>query len=254
MHRLFILFFTFLAIKILATGQEPDKIIINNKEYNLLNNPLEKYFTEHPELHPIYGSENTTKKNGKEKVVFIGSTSNYRGYIATFKIESNILSVVDIRIMNVNSKEHEYISVFKKIFDNRKVVLNYSGILVIPTGKMLEAASFGYSSLHEKYRLISIQQDNVVKEKEIDKDDFIRFKVRQFIDFKKTEEYKTEVKNYYRNWSMDKEWDLSRKNTRRMSKKEIIELKKQYECPPNEDYIDNYLFVVSNLDFIMTDY
>lgn len=254
MHRLFILFFTFLAIRILATGQEPDKIIINNKEYNLLNNPLEKYFTEHPELHPIYGSENTTKKNGKEKVVFIGSTSNYRGYIATFKIESNILSVVDIRIMNVNSKEHEYISVFKKIFDNRKVVLNYSGILVIPTGKMLEAASFGYSSLHEKYRLISIQQDNVVKEKEIDKDDFIRFKVRQFIDFKKTEEYKTEVKNYYRNWSMDKEWDLSRKNTRRMSKKEIIELKKQYECPPNEGYIDNYLFVVSNLDFIMTDY
>ncbi|WP_185247134.1 MULTISPECIES: hypothetical protein [Chryseobacterium] len=253
-HRLFILFFTFSMIKILATGQEPDRIVINNKEYNLLNNPLEKYFTDHPHHHPVYGSHNVIKKKGKETVIFVGSTSNHRGYIATFKIENNILSVEDIKIKNVNSEEHEYISVFKKIFGDQKIVLNYSGILIIPMGKMLEAASFGYSSLHDKYHLITIQQDHVVKEKEIDQDDFKRFKVRQFMDYKKTEEYKTEVQNYYKDWSISKEWDLSRKNTRGMSKQEIDKLKKDYECPPDENYIDNFLFVISNPDFVITDY
>lgn len=252
--KLLILFFTFSIIKFFATGQEPDKIIINNKEYNLLNNPLDQYFTDHPDHHPIYGSHNITKKSGKETVTFVGTTSNYRGYIATFKIENNILSVADIKIKNVNSKEHEYISVFKKIFGDQKIVLNYSGILVIPMGKMLETANFGYSSLYDKYHLITIQKDNLVKEKEIGKDDFTRFKVIQFINFKKTEDYKTEVNKYYEHWSMDKEWDLSRKNTRGMSKKEIGQLKKKYECPPDENYIDNFLFVVSNLDFVITDY
>lgn len=55
--RLFFIFFTFSIIKILATGQVPDRIIINNKEYKLLNNPLEKYFDEHPDEHPVYGNK-----------------------------------------------------------------------------------------------------------------------------------------------------------------------------------------------------
>ena len=252
--KLFILFFTFSVIKILATGQEPDRIIINNKEYKLLNNPLEKYFTDHPEHHPIYGSKNTIKKEGKEETIFIGSTSNHRGYIATFKIENNLLSLVDIKIQNPTSDEYEYISVFKKTFGDRKIVLNYTGILIIPIGKMLEAANFGYASLYDKYHLITILNDNIIKEKELDKDGFMDFKVRQFMDFKKTEEYKTEVKNYYEGWNTSKEWDLSRKNTRGMSKKEIAQLKKKYELPPNEDYIYNYLFVVLNPDFVITNY
>ncbi|WP_353148707.1 hypothetical protein [Chryseobacterium sp.] len=252
--KLFILFFTFSIVRILATGQQPDRIIINNKEYNLLNTPLERYFKDHPDDHPIYGSKSIRKKDGKEETIFIGSTSNYRGYIATFKIENNTLSVIDIKIQNVNSEEHEYISVFKKTLGDRKIDLNYSGILVIPIGRMLKAADFGYASLYDKYHLLTIQQDNVVKEKELNKDDFMRFKVRQFVDYKKTEDYKTEVKNYFKDWNTSKEWDLLRKNTRRMSKKEIARLKKQYECPPDEDYIDNYLFVVLNLDFVITDY
>lgn len=250
--RLFFIFFTFSIIKILATGQEPDRIIINNKEYKLLNNPLKKYFDEHPDEHPLY--ENKDLKEGINEVTTIGISSNHRGYIATFKIENNILSVIDIKIQNVNSDNHEYISVFKKTFGDRKIELNYSGVLIIPQGKLIQSADFGYSSLYDKYQVITVQHDKIVKDKELDQDGFIRFKVDQFEAYKKTEKYKADVKDYLENWNDSKKWDLSRDNTRGMSKKEIAQLKKEYETPPNEEYIDNFFFVIKNLDDIVVDY
>jgi len=39
-----------------------------------------------------------------------------------------------------------------------------------------------------------------------------------------------------------------------MSKSRIEELKKQYQSPPTTDYIDDFFFVLKNLDFIMVDY
>lgn len=65
----------------MATGQEPDKIIINNKEYDLLNNPLEGYLKRHPDDHPVFGSklpEFQKYKNGERMFSF--STSNDRDY------------------------------------------------------------------------------------------------------------------------------------------------------------------------------
>ncbi|MGU3375284.1 hypothetical protein [Chryseobacterium sp. M5A1_1a] len=250
--KLFIIFFTFSIIKILGTGQQPDKIIINNKEYDLLNNPLDAYFGKHPDDHPIYGPK-IRKRTEKELMIPL-STSNYRGYIATFKIENNTLLLVDLKLLDLDSGKHEYISVFKKIFGDRKIDLNYSGILIIPTGELLESAHFGYSSLYDKYHLITIQKDLVIKEKELNKDEFIQFKVNQFKAYKNTEDHTTEVKNHLESWNIDKKFDLSRKNTRGMSKKEIAQLKKDYEFPPSEEYIDNFLFVSINPDFVIVDY
>ncbi|SIS83341.1 hypothetical protein SAMN05421786_102432 [Chryseobacterium ureilyticum] len=250
--RLFFIFFTFSIIKILATGQVPDRIIINNKEYKLLNNPLEKYFDEHPDEHPVYGNKDL--KEGINEVITIGTSSNHRGYIATFKIENNILSVVDIKILDVNSDKYEYISVFKKTFGDKKIELNYSGVLIIPQGKLIQSADFGYSSLYDKYQVITVQRDKIVKDKELDQDGFIRFKVDQFEAYKKTEKYKADVKKYLEDWNDSKKSDLSRENTRGMSKKEIAQLKKEYETPPNEEYIENFLFVIENLDDIIVDY
>ncbi|AZA78019.1 hypothetical protein EG347_11070 [Chryseobacterium sp. G0186] len=250
--KLFLILFTFSIIKILGTGQQPDKIIINNKEYDLLNNPLDAYFEKHPDDHPIYGPK-IRKKTEKELMIPF-STSNYRGYIATFKIENNTLSLVDLKLLDLDSGKDRYISVFKKIFGDRKVDLNYSGILVIPTGELLESAHFGYSYLYDKYHLMTIQRDAVIKEKELNKDEFIRFKVDQFKAYKNTEEYKTEVKNHLKSWNGDKKFELSRKNTRGMSKKEIAQLKKEYEFPPSEEHINNFLFVLINPDFVIIDY
>lgn len=61
--------FSILFAKVTATSQEPDKIILNNKEYDLLNNPLEKYFELHPEDHPIYSEKNINRdKNGEKSI------------------------------------------------------------------------------------------------------------------------------------------------------------------------------------------
>lgn len=253
--KILILLSIFSIIQIFATGQEPDKIIINNKEYDLLNNPLEKYFEEHPDDHPIYGnklSEFKQYKNGEQMIYF--STSNSRDYIATFKIENAVLSLVDLKIRDLNSEKEDFVSVYKKLFGDQKIVLNYSGILVVPTGKLIEAADFGYSSLHEQYQLMTINKDTVVREKDLNKDDFIKFKFRQFAQYKKTEEYKTEFKKYIQDWEESKKSELSKENTRRMSKKEIAALKKKYEQPPTEDYINGYFFTVDNPDFVIVDY
>ncbi|KFF22902.1 hypothetical protein [Chryseobacterium sp. JM1] len=253
--KIFILLFTFSIVQIFATGQEPDKIIINNKEYDLLNNPLEKYFEEHPDDHPIYGnklSEFKQYKNGEQMIYF--STSNSRDYIATFKIENAVLSLVDLTIRDLNSEKEHFVSVYKKLFGDQKIVLNYSGILVIPTGKLIKAADFGYSSLHEQYKLITINNDTVVREKDLNKDDFIKFKFRQFYQYKNTEEYKIRLKNYIKDWEESKKSELSKENTKGMSKKEITALKKEYEQPPTEDYINGYFFTVDNPDFVIVDY
>jgi len=253
--RLLIIIFTFTISKIFATAQAPDKIIIENKEYNLLNNPLEFFFAKNPEFDPIYGGK--IKMFDKYKIEIIPipfSTGNYRGYIATFKIENQLLKLIDIKIQNIESENREYISVYKELFGDKNIILNYSGILVIPTGDFLDSANFGYSYLYSKYRLLTINNDKITKEKEIDKDDYLKFKVNQFTKYKKTNQYKIEVKNYYENWKDDKKMELSKKNTKHLTKNEILQLKKEYENPPSLEMVENFLFLTKNIDFVIVEY
>lgn len=253
--KILIFLLTFSTIKILATAQATDKIIINNKEYRLLNNPLEKYFKDNPEYDPIYGPHLSMFKEYRNKPIPVPfSTGNYRGYIATFKIENNNLILADLEVQNINSEKRNYISVYKQLFKNKKVILNYSGILVIPDGKLVEFSNFGYSSLYDHYKLITIKNDTIVREKELDKDEFIQFKINQFEEYKKTEAYKTELKEYLKDWENDKKTELSKNNTKGMSKKEIAALRKEYAQPPSEDYIDGYFFVTKKIDYIIVDY
>ncbi|WP_374360920.1 hypothetical protein [Cloacibacterium sp.] len=253
--RLLIFIFIFSISKIFATAQAPDKIIIDNKEYDLLNNPLENYFAKNPELDPIYGGKIKMFEKYKTEIIPIPfSTGNYRGYIATFKIENQILKLIDIEIQNIESEKREYISVFKELFGDKNVTLNYSGILVIPTGDFLESANFGYSYLFTEYRLITINNDKVLKSKELSKDEYLKFKFKQFTEYKKTNQYKAEVKEYYENWKSDKKIELSKKNTKGLTKKEISELKKDFENPPKIELAENFIFLTKNIDFIIIDY
>ena len=253
--RLLIFIFIFSISKIFATAQAPDKIIIDNKEYDLLNNPLENYFAKNPELDPIYGGKIKMFEKYKTEIIPIPfSTGNYRGYIATFKIENQILKLIDIEIQNIESEKREYISVFKELFGDKNVTLNYSGILVIPIGDFLESANFGYSYLFTEYRLITINNDKEIKSKELSKDEYLKFKFKQFTEYKKTNQYKAEIKEYYKNWNGDKKIELSRKNTKGLTKKEISELKKDFENPPKIELAENFIFLTKNIDFIIIDY
>lgn len=253
--RLFIIIFSFSLSKIFATAQAPDKIIIENKEYDLLNNPLENYFEKNPEMNPIFGGKIEMFEKYKKEVTPIPfSTSNYRGYIATFKIENQLLKLVDIKIQNIESDKGEYVSVYKELFGDKNLILHYSGILIIPTGDFLDSANFGYSYLYSKYRLVTVNNDKILCEKEIGKDDYLKFKNKQFTEYKKTKQYKIDVKEYYENWKDDKKIELSKKNMKNLTKEEILELKKQYENSPKIEMVENFIFLTKNIDFVVVEY
>ncbi len=94
----------------------------------------------------------------------------------------------------------------------------------------------------------------MVKEKALDKDEFIKFKLNQFEEYKKTDTYKTALKEFIRDWENDKKTELSENNTKKMSKKEIEALQKEYAQPPSEDYMDMFFLMSKKLDFVIVDY
>lgn len=253
--RLLIFIFSFSIIKLFATAQAPDKIIIENKEYDLLNNPLENYFVENPDLDPIYGGKIKMFNKYKTEIIPIPfSTGNYRGYIATFKIENQLLKLVDIKVQNIESEKREYISVYKELFGDKNIIINYSGILVVPIGKFLDSANFGYSYLYSEYKLITIKNDKIQKSKNLKKDEYLKFKFSQFEEYKKTDDFKNSVREYFDNWRNDKKMELSIENTKHLSKKEIQELKREYANPPKNELVENFIFLTKNIDFVIVDY
>ena len=138
--------------KTIKTAQYPDKITYKGIEYNLNSNPLEKYFEQFPEKRPDGG---------------IMSTALWRGYVAYFEIIEDQLFVTDIKIQVPDKKSKDdydtkWLSVFKQVFPNKeKVKINwYTGILILPYGKIVEYVHMGYASTYSKYWLLEIDKGN----------------------------------------------------------------------------------------------
>ncbi|WP_298760551.1 hypothetical protein [uncultured Psychroserpens sp.] len=175
-----------------ATGQYPDAIVIDGKEYSIKGNPLEKYFEKYPEKKP--------KTN-------IMSSALHRGYIATFTFANEKLYLIDIKIKvkKENSDknwETEMVSVFNKVFPNENKVLMdlYSGILII------------HLNLEESYenrnRLLIEFENGVAQEKRT----YGNKKYQNFLDvqfelYKKTDKYKNEFKELKKNDDGEEEYD-----------------------------------------------
>ncbi|WP_018674465.1 hypothetical protein [Riemerella columbina] len=253
--KLLFLFLILALTKVFATAQAPDKIIIDGKKYDLLNSPMERYFEKHPEFHPIYsGKIEMLNKHINPEFPLPFSTGNYRGYIATLELKNNQLNLVDIKVPNLDSEEREYISVFKELFGTQKVNINYNGILVIPTGELEEFINFGYASIYSQYKLVTIKNDHVTKTKDLNKDEFYQFKIKQFLAFKKSPEYKKAVNEYLESWKNDKEMELSKEATKHLTPKQKRDLEKEYETPPSTEYLDNFFFIMGKMDHIEVDY
>lgn len=248
----FLFLFILISIKFLATGQQTNFITIQGKKYELLNDPLESYFKKHPEDHPVYG-EKFVKKNGEEEMLPL-STGNWRGYIAYFEIIDNELFLVDLTIADPDSDSDTQISVFNKIFPIKNFKLHYSGILTVPNGDFIDSDNFGFSSYYSSYLILTLRNDILTKSKELQNEDYIKFKIKQFKAFQKTKEYRIAYENYLKRDKEDKEWDLSYENTKELSEEEIKEIKKQYSKKPTKDQIDNFLFMMSNLEKVYVDY
>lgn len=163
----------------LVTAQYPDKIKFKGTEYNLNSNPLEAFFEKYPHKRPQGG---------------IMSTALWRGYVAHFEIIEEQLYVTDIKIQvdeEGPGRKFGWISAFNQVFPHKeKVKIDwYTGILILPHGKMVEYVHMGYASTYKKYWLLEIDTGNFMEARKYKNKEFIRFKQRQFQEFEKTEEY-----------------------------------------------------------------
>lgn len=104
--------------------------------------------------------------------------------------------VTDIEIMESDTlkkgKGYVWNSVYEKVFETTAPTkLDWlTGLLVVPNGKMLQYVHMGYASSFESYLILEINEGNLIKEKIVTNDEYIKFKHKQFKAFKKTKEYK----------------------------------------------------------------
>lgn len=135
---------------IYATAQFPDILFYKGNEYALMSNPLELYF-----------NEDTPRP---DKLFKFSCTANWRGYIATWKIEAGALYLVKVVSGDCSSNppEIDVSSIF-----SRKLPVEatwFSGILRIPQGKLLSYVHMGYGSIYEKELLVKIKNGKVISE------------------------------------------------------------------------------------------
>ena len=186
--KLLFAFVILISIKSFATAQAPDYLIIDKDTLQIQSNPLEEYFN----IHPI-----------PEKLITGVSSGNWRGYIAYFKFLDGKLVVENIykEDYKENSKgETDYFltSIYKDVFGMQSNFECdfYSGLLICPSGKMLQYVHMGYSSLYENYNLMEIKNGIKIKSKKLTAKEFQIFKIDYFKYYKRTEEYKLKVKEF----------------------------------------------------------
>jgi hypothetical protein len=75
----------------------------------------------------------------------------------------------------------------------------FSGILVLPYGKMVNYVHMGYGSTYSNYILLSVKNGKLAGERKFNNKEYEKFKERQFQAFKKTEEYKKLVSESKKN-------------------------------------------------------
>ncbi len=165
----------------ILTAQYPDKIIYNGTEFDLNSNPLEPYFDKNPENRPE-----------------MASTALWRGYVGYFEIIDNELYLTDMKrpIGSYSDDDGNYqqkwVSIYRMYFPRQeKVKIEwFSGILILPHGKMVEYVHQGYASTYSKYWLLEIENGTFNEARNYNNKEFVKFKKRQFEIFEKSEEYK----------------------------------------------------------------
>jgi len=169
-----------------ATSQYPDKIVYGGKVYALHTNPMESYFAKHPEKRP------------KREIVCTGL---WRGYVATFEVKAKEIYLKDIHI-EVRKSEHRtaWKSVIHDVVPEGKTLKIdwFTGILVLPHGKLVRYVHMGYGSAYSNYILLEVKRGKITGKRSLDCEQYQRFKERQFQAFKKTEEYRKLVKSLKR--------------------------------------------------------
>jgi hypothetical protein len=161
-----------------ATAQVPDRIEIDGKPYALLVNPLEDYFDRHPERRPSSPAR---------------SSSNWRGYVATFAIVNDQLVVANVHV-TLGTGERR--SVLAEVFpgDARPVVKWFTGNLVVGDGEVVRYVHMGYGSEYERYIVVTVKAGAAAKPRRLSHAEFGAFRRTQFEAYQRTDEYQKQLK------------------------------------------------------------
>ena len=160
-----------------ATGQTPDAIEIDGKEFYLNTNPLEPYLAAHPDRRP------------KGETV---SSGLWRGYKAHWQIANGQLRLLKIEVLAYRRSSNEYAmtDVTAKYFPQVPTIAEwYSGALIVPNGKIVNYVHMGYASTYESYVVIVVKSGTVAKRDDLSFDQFEKYRRRKFEEFKSTKAY-----------------------------------------------------------------
>lgn len=187
-----------------ASSQLPDKLIIDDKEYSLLTNPLEEYFNKNPYKRP--------------KFIPVFSSLN-RNYIATFEIIENRLYISKVEFFELNKETNQIIShdLVDCIFSSKRerYLDSYTAILTIGIGNIINYVNMGYESAYSNYKLIEVHKGVITKQQNYTCKELDAFKKKKFKEFRKSEKYRID-KSFLR------QHGLSKKQTKRIITKNII--------------------------------
>jgi hypothetical protein len=140
----------------LVTAQRPDIIFYEGQKRYLYSNPLEDYY-----------------RAGRKRPYFtIGpntfSTSNWRGYVATWEVKDNTLYMTNIESW-IEDRRATLESLFGSKCQNGKVEATwFSGKLRIPDGKELQYVHMGYGSVYERDIILTVKVGKVTKTEIVD--------------------------------------------------------------------------------------
>jgi hypothetical protein len=204
-----------------STAQRGDILVLKGKKYSIFTNPLRPFLDRNP---------------GRLPESNIISTSNWRGYVATWEVKNDRLVLTDVGMLqsvgkpNEVSPSTEIRSVMAKMFPDQNEVLAdwFTGNIIIPDGELVSYVHMGYASTYSKYIILQIKNGVITRNWTSENAEFIKFRDAQFAAFKKTDRYRN---------AMDKMNNEQKKGEGRNSKQNEDFLREFY----SEEYMSTIL-------------
>ncbi|MBL7765523.1 MAG: hypothetical protein JNJ58_05485 [Chitinophagaceae bacterium] len=172
-------------LRIFATSQVPDLMVIGKDTFLMHTNPLEIY------LDSIGNRDFPDFKSG-------GSTDCWRGYQAIWRVENDSMFLE--KIQSCHRDEGDVDANLEKMFGDKLIngkvyAYWFTGLIVLPHGRLKNYVHMGYGSTYSKYMLLEINKGQFQQELKFNKRQYESFKTKQFELFKKTSEYKKIVED-----------------------------------------------------------
>ena len=141
------------------TAQMPDFLIYEGDTLSIFSNPLEANYTEESRPENFFRGSHC------------GSTACWRGYIAFWTIEDDILYLTHIKSCCYweDGVEADLTELFGEKYQNEKVKADwFTGEIIAPQGEMIQYQHMGYGSIYEFEKAFVIENGQLTNIKEYD--------------------------------------------------------------------------------------